>query len=366
MYPHELLNHTEPHHHSMVVATPVLPAYRKRHFSHVEATFPAVCLHREQEQQGDDNDDRLSASDVLDVEDSEDLVGVKRAKVEIRSAPCSPVSVDAATSKPSTPLLGHGATNGEPAMTPTRKTARPNMSASHSITLDMLRPHFEQPLAHVAKSFGICVTLLKKICRKHGISRWPHRQITGLRKSIASMEHAIGYFEGARRDSYAEQLHKQKTKLALLLEDPTKCSSSSTSSASSCSSRSHEEDDSLASLSPSPQLAPMRHGMRHGSPVSNGYATTPTEMDHMTHPSCCAPEYFAPSAPRISNFPRPPIRASPSLPPVQQPPRPYYSRECGGAGMNAAVPIYLPPLRPENRRMLPSIASLVSNNSANW
>ncbi|TDH71541.1 hypothetical protein CCR75_001086 [Bremia lactucae] len=94
-------------------------------------------------------------------------------------------------------------------------------TASNSITLDMLRPHFEEPLTKVATCFGICVTLLKKICRRLGIARWPHRQITGLRKSIASMEHAIGYFDGARRESYAGQLLKQKKKLAALLENPT-------------------------------------------------------------------------------------------------------------------------------------------------
>ncbi|KAI9914975.1 hypothetical protein PsorP6_006979 [Peronosclerospora sorghi] len=92
---------------------------------------------------------------------------------------------------------------------------------SSTITLDMLRPYFEVPLAKVAASLGICVTLLKKICRRHGIARWPHRQITGLRKSVASMEHAIRYFDGPRRDVYAQQLVKQKHKLAALLADPT-------------------------------------------------------------------------------------------------------------------------------------------------
>ena len=101
-------------------------------------------------------------------------------------------------------------------------SSRPtNTSVSSSITLDTLRPHFEEPLATVAATFGICVTLLKKICRRQGIARWPHRQITGLRKSIASMEHAICYFDGTRRAWYVEQLTRQKTKLAALLADPT-------------------------------------------------------------------------------------------------------------------------------------------------
>ncbi|CAI5738074.1 unnamed protein product [Hyaloperonospora brassicae] len=101
-------------------------------------------------------------------------------------------------------------------------SSRPNnTSVSSSITLDTLRPHFEEPLATVAATFGICVTLLKKICRRQGIARWPHRQITGLRKSIVSMEHAIYYFDGTRRAWYVEQLTRQKTKLAALLADPT-------------------------------------------------------------------------------------------------------------------------------------------------
>ncbi|KAF4321379.1 hypothetical protein BBO99_00004945 [Phytophthora kernoviae] len=135
---------------------------------------------------------------------------IKRRKLsEMVSSPSSP----SATSS----------TASAPVLTPSHKptSSRPNMTASSSITLDMLRPHFEEPLAKVAATFGVCVTLLKKICRRHGISRWPHRQITGLRKSISSMEHAIGYFDGDRRESYAEQLLKQKNKLAALLENPT-------------------------------------------------------------------------------------------------------------------------------------------------
>ncbi|KAJ0405631.1 hypothetical protein P43SY_007732 [Pythium insidiosum] len=130
-------------------------------------------------------------------------------------------TIDTSASSQASPLSIKSSPRGGDS--PLSKT-RPNMSASQTITLEMLRPHFEKPLAHVAQIFGICVTLLKKICRKNGLARWPHRQIIGLRKSIASMEQAIGHFEGARQESYAQQLQKQRKKLAALLEDPTKIS----------------------------------------------------------------------------------------------------------------------------------------------
>lgn len=260
-------------------------------------------------------------------------------------------------------------------MTPSRhkttSATRPNMSASHSITLEMLQPHFETPLAQVAKQFGICVTLLKKICRKHGISRWPHRQITGLRKSIASMEHAIGYFEGARRESYAEQLRKQKTKLALLLEDPTKCSPLPVASRLMNQHQHHQlqyqhqqqfetQDEAVdeyyqasvtsspgsSSSFPSPQQQVSRSTV---FPVSQ-HQQLFTPVNHMNqhyqqfnHACSASPETYFPAA---GGF-----LTGGLLPRPQQ--------------LQRQQQFYLPPLRTEPRRLLPPIASLVAGN-ASW
>lgn len=102
-----------------------------------------------------------------------------------------------------------------------KKRIRALPNASRSITLPLLRPHFEKPLAEVAAMFGICMTLMKKICRKNGVARWPHRQLRGLRKSIWSIEKALHNCESeAQRQSYAEHLVKQKTKLAAILKGP--------------------------------------------------------------------------------------------------------------------------------------------------
>uniref|UniRef100_A0AAV1TTV0 RWP-RK domain-containing protein n=1 Tax=Peronospora matthiolae TaxID=2874970 RepID=A0AAV1TTV0_9STRA len=100
-----------------------------------------------------------------------------------------------------------------------QKAARPRQSstsavnrlipnATRNITFAMLQPHFERPLQQAADSFGVCTTLLKKICRRNGIDNWPHRRILGLRKSIVSMAKQVEHFDGEQKRTYANQLQK--------------------------------------------------------------------------------------------------------------------------------------------------------------
>ncbi|KAF1313128.1 Rwp-rk domain, partial [Globisporangium splendens] len=56
------------------------------------------------------------------------------------------------------------------------------------ITLNELRPHFNKPMAVVAKELGVCITLMKKICRRNGLVRWPHRRIRSLVNRITSLQ----------------------------------------------------------------------------------------------------------------------------------------------------------------------------------
>lgn len=48
---------------------------------------------------------------------------------------------------------------------------------SGKIQLMDLTQHFHLPINDAAKALGICPTVLKKICRRHGMRRWPHRKV---------------------------------------------------------------------------------------------------------------------------------------------------------------------------------------------
>eukprot|EP01132_Coremiostelium_polycephalum_P001432 gene1432-1806_t len=60
--------------------------------------------------------------------------------------------------------------------------------STQDIDLPFLSKYFHLPINSVAKEIGICATVLKKICRKNGIPRWPHRKIKSIDKMIANLE----------------------------------------------------------------------------------------------------------------------------------------------------------------------------------
>eukprot|EP01116_Phalansterium_solitarium_P002869 TRINITY_DN13184_c0_g1_i1.p1 TRINITY_DN13184_c0_g1~~TRINITY_DN13184_c0_g1_i1.p1 ORF type:complete len:314 (+),score=80.98 TRINITY_DN13184_c0_g1_i1:131-943(+) len=44
------------------------------------------------------------------------------------------------------------------------------------------------PINQVAKELGVCATILKKICRRNRIPRWPHRKLKSPEKMVANLE----------------------------------------------------------------------------------------------------------------------------------------------------------------------------------
>ena len=44
-------------------------------------------------------------------------------------------------------------------------------------SIQQLAKYFHLPINVAGSRLGICPTVLKKICRKHGLSRWPHRKV---------------------------------------------------------------------------------------------------------------------------------------------------------------------------------------------
>lgn len=62
--------------------------------------------------------------------------------------------------------------------------------------------HFHRPLSDVAKDFDVCMTFMKKVCRGHGIVRWPYRKIRSLRERMSGAEDSIEAVECLRAIYY--------------------------------------------------------------------------------------------------------------------------------------------------------------------
>ncbi|WOL20188.1 hypothetical protein Cni_G28991 [Canna indica] len=59
---------------------------------------------------------------------------------------------------------------------------------TRKITLKDLANHFHMPLADAAKKLELCSTALKLACRRHGVMRWPCRQIKSIDRQIQKLE----------------------------------------------------------------------------------------------------------------------------------------------------------------------------------
>jgi hypothetical protein len=129
-------------------------------------------------------------------------------------------------------------------------------SLSRELTLEELRAHFGKPIVQVAKEFGICTTFLKKICRRCGIKRWPHRQIRSLARTIHMLRQLEAQAESPQdRAKYAAQVAQMEVKQRAVFENPDENgklkrvkkfsapSSGKSSTTSSSSGASDQQDD---------------------------------------------------------------------------------------------------------------------------
>ena len=54
-----------------------------------------------------------------------------------------------------------------------------------------LAHYFHLPINAAAKKLGICPTVLKKICRKNGLPRWPHRKLQSIDRELKKLKDLV-------------------------------------------------------------------------------------------------------------------------------------------------------------------------------
>jgi len=93
------------------------------------------------------------------------------------------------------------------------------MPPSKNISFDELSKFFHLPINQVAKELNVCATILKKICRRNGIPRWPHRKIKSLDKLMSNLEMNI-LKNPQEKEEITKEIEALKTKKKEILKNP--------------------------------------------------------------------------------------------------------------------------------------------------
>lgn len=82
------------------------------------------------------------------------------------------------------------------------------------LTLGDFVQYFHLPIDHAAKKLHICPTVVKKVCRKYGLNRWPYRKIKSIQRQIETLTENLNTpnaEERARVEAEIERLQQVMT-----------------------------------------------------------------------------------------------------------------------------------------------------------
>ncbi|KAH9318153.1 hypothetical protein KI387_019922, partial [Taxus chinensis] len=107
-----------------------------------------------------------------------------------------------------------GITN--PPVKPSKSNVALQRERTGKLKISDLAAYFHLPINVAAKELAICPTVLKKICRRNGMRRWPHRKIKSIERIIMTLEQTIAEGNGEGVESIRSEITMLKNERAQL------------------------------------------------------------------------------------------------------------------------------------------------------
>ncbi|GLJ32146.1 hypothetical protein SUGI_0647240 [Cryptomeria japonica] len=92
---------------------------------------------------------------------------------------------------------------------PPKSSIAAQRERTKELRLEDIRPYFNVPIKVASGKMNICETVLKRIRRENGLTRWPYRKIKQADQKIATLE-------GMLRDGNGEDAESIKNEIAML------------------------------------------------------------------------------------------------------------------------------------------------------
>ncbi|EQC39667.1 hypothetical protein SDRG_03096 [Saprolegnia diclina VS20] len=117
-------------------------------------------------------------------------------------------------------------TRAKPRKTAAKPVATRTRVWTQVVGFDDLKQWFHVPMKEAALHFGVQITSLKKMCRRNGIKRWPHRQVRSLSRAIDSIMSAMGTASPKEKQELEQMALELRQKRQSVIDFPNKQQSS--------------------------------------------------------------------------------------------------------------------------------------------